>query len=105
MGSGMMGWTAGQFEELYSLWANVANQFPPLWKRGDQEFIQEMIDPKRVRFWQDEFPRQVVSYKVDCEKGLPSQAHVVCFHGRPRPNEVQDKWIKARWNLSGGNIL
>ena len=105
MGSGMMGWTAGQFGELYVLLESHPD-FVGGSLRGDQQFIQQVIDPKRVRFWQDEFPDQIVSYKVHVNRGvLPAKAHVVCFHGQPRPNQIVEGWIKDRWNLSGGNIL
>ncbi len=98
MATGVMGWTAGEFDYLYKLFSAESDQWIAQF-RSDQEFIQKVIEPNRVRYWQDEFPDQVVSYKVHCEKGLPPQAHVVCFHGKPRPSEIGDNWIKQRWEL------
>lgn len=38
----------------------------------------------------------VVSYKWHCrERGKPEpHARIVCFHGKPRPWEVEDEWVK-----------
>ena len=45
-------------------------------------FIQQRI--------QDFFPG-VYSYKHHCKNGLPADANVVCFHGKPRPHELHPK--------------
>lgn len=99
MATGMMGWTAGEFDYLYDLFKANAKEWVGRF-RSDQEFIQEVVDPKGIRYWQDEYPDQVVSYKVHAEKGLPQQAHVVCFHGKPRPSEVIAGWVRERWSLN-----
>jgi len=42
--------------------------------------------------------RHVVSYKYHCRgKGLPADARVVIFHGKPDPHEVSDPWVKQHW--------
>jgi hypothetical protein len=51
----------------------------------------------KMDFWQDMYPGQVLSYKVDCKYGLPYGARVVRFHGRPRPHEVRDEWVTNNW--------
>jgi hypothetical protein len=65
-----------------------------LW--GDQEFITERYgDPgKRIT---KITPSQVVSYKYHCRTGLPKDAKVVVFHGKPDPHEVADEWVKQCW--------
>lgn len=61
----------------------------PNW--GDQGFLmRHLSDAKR---WQD--CAKVYSYKAHCKAGLPADAEVVCFHGKPRPWEVKAKWIPA----------
>lgn len=37
-----------------------------------------------------------VSYKKHCRDGLPD-ASIVCFHGRPRPDQVRQSWMKEHW--------
>lgn len=54
---------------------------------GDQKLL-EMYWLNRAARWQDELPGQVVSYKVHCANGIPPEARVICFHGKPRPWEV-----------------
>lgn len=69
---------------------------------GDQKFVGDCL-PRAAR-WQDEFPGQIVSYKVHvCTRqqsrrgigngSLPEGARVVCFHGQPRPWAVRADWI------------
>ena len=63
-----------------------------LW--GDQEFITDIMgDPgKRVKPMSN-----VYSYKYHCRQRLPNDASVVCFHGEPKPSQVNDAWVrKAR---------
>jgi hypothetical protein len=55
--------------------------------RGDQ-FLFEKFWLHEAARWQDEVPGQVVSWKVHCAQGVPPDARVICFHGKPRPWEV-----------------
>lgn len=57
---------------------------------GDQAFFADCWTPQR---WQDIAPGKVVSYKVHCKQGLPEDAAVVCFHGKPRPQDVKADWV------------
>lgn len=64
---------------------------------GDGGFIGSVKG--KAQRWQDDVPGQIVSYKAHVrapqhpiEKGngkIPKGARVVCFHGKPRPHEVQ----------------
>lgn len=66
-----------------------------LW--GDQEFITDLVGTpghkKTVKAMSG-----VYSYKYHCRgKSLPGDAAVVCFHGTPKPADVNDEWVrKAR---------
>jgi hypothetical protein len=51
---------------------------------GDQTFLERLILGS-ARRWQDICPGAFVSWKVDCKEGVPPDARVLCFHGRPRP--------------------
>jgi len=56
-------------------------------------------DMDRVRFWEDEYPGQVQSYKwkwLD-EKYDSSDTRVIRFHGYPRPHEIDDVPLLTRW--------
>jgi hypothetical protein len=52
-----------------------------------------------VDFWQRLYPGEVASYKVDCRPngGPPPGTTLVRFHGKPRPHEVNDQWVKDHW--------
>jgi hypothetical protein len=59
--------------------------------RGDQDWIKERVKELGVPviLAQDVMPG-IYSYKVDIQKAnaMPSDARLVCFHGKPRPSEV-----------------
>ncbi len=65
--------------------------------RGDQNFITD-------RCWDAlTFPPGLcVSYRRHCRTKLgvgqlPKDARVVCFHGSPKPPDVDDPWVKEYW--------
>lgn len=89
-GSGLMGWN-GDYSDI---WYNfnmdpmgITSKYGGV--MGDQWFIETQV--KDAKIWQDKFPDEVVSYKVHCQNGLPKEAKIVCFHGKPRPHEVEWK--------------
>lgn len=82
---------------IWEEWA--AEDYPMTDPRGDQAWIENRNQGrmrKDVDILQEMFPGAFVSYKTHCTKALPESARVVCFHGRPRPHEVQG-WAKEHW--------
>ncbi len=81
----LMAWEAGALNQIWQGWERAGRpQFDP---RGDQAFI-ECMQPQ-ADYWQDMFPGQVMSFKESRKLGgIPSTVRMVCFHGRPRPHEV-----------------
>lgn len=77
--------------------------------RGDQGFLGKMLTG--VSRWQNLYPGQILSYRANvvhrsrskwAEYGLsrgngslPNDARIVCFHGHPRPWDVErfESWI------------
>ncbi len=81
----LMAWEGGTMDHIWQTWNNAGKpQFDP---RGDQAFIETM--QSQCDYFQDMLPGQVVSYKA-CRRlgGIPPNARLVCFHGQPRPHEV-----------------
>lgn len=75
--------------------------------QGDQDWLRIFLKnyPQiSVRFAQDVQPG-LYSYKVDVQRtgGLPDDASIVCFHGLPRPHEVNPcpEWMMTHWNDTG----
>ena len=61
-----------------------------LW--GDQEFITAIMgNPGEAVVPMD----HIYSYKYHCRESLPDDASVVCFHGNPKPDEVNAEWVTA----------
>lgn len=88
-GSGLMGWSDDMTHVQRRFAAAPEHHMrrcttQRLW--GDQGFIAE--DEPEPALWQDILPNQIVSWKVDCKAGIPKDARVVYFHGKPRPWDV-----------------
>jgi hypothetical protein len=88
-GSGLMAWS-DDMSHVYDRFARAPEHHmrrcttPQVW--GDQGFIAE-DEPDPV-LWQDLFPDQILSWKVDCKQGVPESARVVYFHGTPKPWQI-----------------
>jgi len=63
---------------------------------GDQAFIWDALD-RNVETLNDLLPG-IYSYKMHCKAFLPNDASIVCFHGKPRPTEVDTLWMKEHWS-------
>jgi len=61
---------------------------------GDQAFIWDALGGQVETL---EYPG-ILSYKRHCRKLLPADSSIVAFHGKPRPSEVSDSWVKEHWN-------
>lgn len=62
---------------------------------GDQAFIHDALGPDIERI--NNYMLGIKSYKMHCAKQLPLEASIVCFHGKPRPTEVDHDWMKKHW--------
>lgn len=88
-GSGLMAWS-GDMKHVHERFLSSPEMHmrrcstPRLW--GDQGFLSETETPSA--YWQDLFPGEVLSWKVDCTAGVPAEARIVYFHGEPRPWEI-----------------
>lgn len=93
MGSGFMFVTAADRARIWEAWIADPERHMrentrwPKW--GDQGFLMDHLG--EAARWQDSEP--VYSYKVHCRNGVPDDAKVVCFHGKPRPWHVKAGWI------------
>ena len=95
VGSGVLSWEAGQHTQIWDSFIKdpqaVVKRLHP---HGDQKWIQKQ-EPNR-RYWQDMFPGQVVSFKVHCRTGVPKNARVICYHGKPSIPESINKTTKVQ---------
>lgn len=69
---------------------------------GTNGFIEKCVPPNTANKYQDEFPDELVSYKVHIrDKKLnnpPEKAKMVFYHGNPRPCELRNLgWMKENW--------
>lgn len=96
MGSGFMFVTAADRARVWAEWIKgpeahmrACNAWP---KWGDQGFLQDLIGGAAK--WGPE----VVSYKRHCKQGVPGGAKAICFHGKPRPWDTNERWIPKMSN-------
>lgn len=69
------------------------NEKPPY--IGDQAFIWDALGGQIARI--NDYLPGIKSYKLHCHRRLPPDASIVCFHGKPRPTEIQEKWMQTCW--------
>ena len=77
--SGIMAWH-GNFQ-----FVNDKPLYNP--RSWDQHYINRRLQHYKIKLIQPEFSG-VYSYKVHCKESIPLDAKVICFHGKPRPKEV-----------------
>lgn len=61
---------------------------------GDQDWIAEQMP--NADYWQDIAPGLIGSYKVDQLENGPRGFSVCCFHGEPKPHQVNG-WVSHAW--------
>lgn len=92
VGSGIMAWGRGQ-SDIYERFLERPSDYMNEYRKGDQEFINTM----RSDFvgLQDIY-QGFYSYKFTLgsdKENYPDDAHIIYFHGTPKPWEVKHKWI------------
>lgn len=97
--SSVMAWEAGTLSHLWSTF--VLAGYPNV-AGGDQAWIER--HHKRVHLWQDLYPGQFRSYKIDCKEFVPKGTSVVFFHGFPRPHQAGG-WVKEVWKVSNETMF
>ncbi len=101
LGPAVILWRAGDLSA--SIWDEWVSQGSPKNELGDLWWINNLDQgrfARRIDKLQDLYPGQFVSYKKDCNPHPPQGARVVCFHGLPRPHEVQG-WVSGVWKKGG----
>lgn len=91
VGSGLMYWKGDMsylYEEFKKDPTRHMNECTTGRWWGDQGFIERYLKEKPV-FWQHISPNRVVSWKMHCRFGIPKDASVIAFHGKPKPWEVK----------------
>jgi hypothetical protein len=81
-----------EFDPAIAYWP-PRNEPGILW--GDQEWITKLRDQERIDV--EYFDKSdVVSYKYHCRghNRFPDGTKVVVFHGKPRPNQVNEAWVR-----------
>jgi glycosyltransferase involved in cell wall biosynthesis/uncharacterized Rossmann fold enzyme len=95
---GVMLWRAGVASEIWGLWEYFHR---PLNDMGDLGWINRIKDDlPKIDKLQELMPDTFVSYKQSATTAPPSGSAVVCFHGLPRPHDV-DGWVADVWKIDG----
>jgi hypothetical protein len=87
LASGVMAWNSPLQFIYYMAMEREAHirDNPKMW---DQHLIEAALKDKK---WSVDIIQNIVktySYKLHCKDGTPSDASIVCFHGKPRPHEI-----------------
>ena len=63
---------------------------------GDQDLLRNILCDEPKHFI-NELGLIVKSYKWHCGDRLPPEAHIVGFHGKPRPPDALAPWVRKYW--------
>lgn len=93
-GSGLMYIRNEDKAGVWDAWTKdpIRNQSykPTNMHHGDQGFIQDHLNHRK---WQEFHKNDIMSYKAHIKKLGIKPRGVVCFHGKPRPWEVEESWV------------
>lgn len=84
--SGIMGWN-GDFQYILKSYYYEALKCNLYYPDGDFIYNTLLLNGAKVQYLQDNFDG-IYSYKRHCRNGIPKDAKIICFHGKPRPHEV-----------------
>lgn len=109
MASAIMSYEVGQLQHVWDTFiADPKAAIASLRPHGDQRWIQKQQQERL--YWQVLYPNQVVSFKTHCRRGIPHDARIICYHGKPsivesinQTTRVQGfvipptPWVKEHW--------
>lgn len=93
-GSAVMAFAAGFGAQIWESFYAAGPENVLTSAHGDQTWIERCV-PQADR-WQDVCPGLIGSYKADAMQASPKGFAVCCFHGIPKPHEV-DGWVQQAW--------
>lgn len=96
---GVILWKSGAHTRIWTEWEAQGRPENPM---GDLWWIESLDQgrfTKTLDRLQDLFPGDFVSYKVSCQKSVPQNTKVVCFHGNPRPHHYPSPWVREAWRM------
>ncbi len=92
--SGIMGW-CGDWSWVFKEFMHTPEEYMSC--TYDQVAMTNILGTDNIVTIDKEI-NKIYSYKKDCKEGLPEDASIVMFHGRPRPHDVKnDPWMKENW--------
>ncbi len=109
VGSAIMSFEVGKHKQIWETFIrNPEHEMRSIHPHGDQKIIQKYQQQRT--YWQDLFPNEIMSFKSNCLSGLPANAKIICYHGRPSiPESINTTtnvqrfvipptpWVKQYW--------
>jgi hypothetical protein len=95
----VIGFRAGGFSrKLWERFLDDCHKVEQLTRGMERVWIRHLTKNKCDR-WDKWWPEQIVSYKRHVRKsgGVPDGARIVSCHGRPRPHEIKESFIREHW--------
>ncbi len=95
-GSGVMMWPGGT---NHHIWREFEKAGRPNLQGGDQIWLEKTRPGADLL--QDLFPGKFASFKVNCRPLPPEGTSVVCFHGEPKQDNADERWVADLWKIGG----
>lgn len=92
--SGAMAWIVGRYTETIYLNFTHDVEAGMQTRHGDGGFIGRHPHLRLQKM----FPKTFGSYKGDCLGKGPGKFRIVCFHGKPKPDDFErNHWVTRQW--------
>ncbi|MCK9281399.1 MAG: hypothetical protein M0P71_12310 [Melioribacteraceae bacterium] len=90
--SGLMVWN-GDFKFVFE---QFDNKYIDTY-RWDQRYISFVVNKNNRKIFPIQQVVNICSYKYHCQRNIPEKVNIICFHGIPRPHQVQNNWMEEHW--------
>lgn len=93
--TGILAWH-GDFSWIYSNFVEEDYQK----EKWEVDYVLKALEEKsfinNIMIIQEHIDGKIYSYKHHCKEGIPNDAGIICFHGKPRPREVG--WLEKEYS-------
>jgi hypothetical protein len=100
-GGDMIAFDGGTYRWIWDSFSEDTESIVDFTQGRERWLYRYHPDMEPFPFLQDLYPNQMYSYKnhINRGRGLPEDARIVSCHGKPRPHQIYEDWVKEHWRI------